>query len=269
MARSPTRIIAGLARGWPKDKAPTLDEATDKAMVGLLKTASPAARAQLVLPWPADGARRRSSRAPARSPRASSPPRRTTSSPKPPGSRPPVAWSTSGPRTPRSPTTLLAMVSPKLSQTLAAALVEAAGRSESPTVGAAIAGKLGVMTPTVRTEAVRALLSRAEWTSALLDGVDKGDVSLSQLSLSQTQALAAHADSTLAARAKVLIARGGGLPDLDRQKVIEAMTPLVLKGGDPAKGKVGLHPAVRQVPHDRRRRGQGRPRPDRHGRAPS
>ena len=41
-------IVAGLAKGWPRDKKPTLDDATDKALVELLTRVSPAARAQLV-----------------------------------------------------------------------------------------------------------------------------------------------------------------------------------------------------------------------------
>ena len=41
-------VVTGLSRGWPKDKPPTLDAATDRALVVLLTKISPAARAQLV-----------------------------------------------------------------------------------------------------------------------------------------------------------------------------------------------------------------------------
>jgi putative heme-binding domain-containing protein len=133
---------------------------------------------------------------------------------------------------------LLGLITPRTSQGLAIGLVDAVSKSGSPGVGALLVAKLGVMTPAVRSEASKALLTRAEWTSALLDGVEKGDVSLSQLSLSQTQSLAAHPDRSLASRAKALIAKGGGLPDADRQKVIDSLAPLVLKGGDATKGKV-------------------------------
>ena len=59
---------------------------------------------------------------------------------------------------------------------------------------------------------------------------------MSLLSLDQTQALAAHPDRSIAERAKALLAKGGGLPDPDREKVIQALAPIVLKGGDAARG---------------------------------
>ena len=60
---------------------------------------------------------------------------------------------------------------------------------------------------------------------------------MSLLSLDQSQALAAHPDSKIAERAKALLARGGGLPDPDREKVIQALSPIVMKGGDASRGK--------------------------------
>ena len=60
---------------------------------------------------------------------------------------------------------------------------------------------------------------------------------MSLLSLDQTQALAAHPDRSIAERAKALLAKGGGLPDPDREKVIQALAPVVLKGGDASRGK--------------------------------
>ncbi len=72
----------------------------------------------------------------------------------------------------------------------------------------------------------------------LLNAIEKQEVSLSDLSLDQTQSLAAHPESKIRQRARALFARGGGLPNADRQKVIEELTPLVLRKGDPALGKV-------------------------------
>ena len=60
---------------------------------------------------------------------------------------------------------------------------------------------------------------------------------MSLLTLSQSQALAAHPDRSIADRAKALLAKGGGLPDPDREKVIQALAPVVLKGGDASRGK--------------------------------
>jgi putative heme-binding domain-containing protein len=69
-----------------------------------------------------------------------------------------------------------------------------------------------------------------------MDGFEAGKVRVDQLTLDQKQALAAHRDRRIAGRARVLLGRGG-LPDPDRQKVIDELGPAVLRGGDPARGK--------------------------------
>ena len=230
-------IVAGLAKGWPKDKKPTLDPATDQALVDLLTKLSPAARAQLV-----SLAGRWGSKAI----EASSAEVVTTFLATARDEKQPEAARVDAarrliefrPLDAQVAESILSMISPRAPQGLAIGLVDAAGKSEAPEVGPALVARLGSMTPAVRSEAAKALLSRPEWTSAYLIGVEKGDASLSQLSLAQTQSLAAHPDKALAARAKVLIAKGGGLPDLDRQKVIDQLAPVVLKGGDPSKGKL-------------------------------
>src|SRR5262249_8489875 len=71
-----------------------------------------------------------------------------------------------------------------------------------------------------------------------LDAVEKGKLTLSDLSLEQKQGLAGHPDRKIAARAKALLAKGGALPSPDRQKVIDELMPLTKKAGDAAAGKV-------------------------------
>src|SRR5205085_2454936 len=81
------------------------------------------------------------------------------------------------------------------------------------------------------------LLDRTEWVRALLAGLAQGKVAQTELSPDQTQALASHPNAALAAEARKLLASGGGLPDADRQKVIDELEPRVLRPGDPVKGK--------------------------------
>ncbi len=232
-------VIAGLARGWPKDKPPTLDDRTDRALVELLTKASPGARAQLV-----SLAGRWGSKAI----EASAAEIATTflasvaddKLPEPVRIDAAKRLVDFRPNDPKVVEALLGNLSPRTSQGLAIGLVDAVGQSLSPTVGPALVAKFAGMTPLVRNAAVLNLLSRAEWTSAFLDGVDRGDIALKQLSLPQTQALSIHPDATIASRAKALIARGGGLPDADRQKVIDEIARVALKGGDPTRGKVAF-----------------------------
>jgi len=232
-------VISGLARGWPKDRPPTLDEDADRAMVALLKTASPAGRAQLVGLAGRWGSKAIESSAGeiAASFLATARDEKQPEAARVDAARRLVEFR---PKDAKAAGSLLELISPKVSQGVAVGLVDAAGRSESPEVGKAMVARMAAMTPAVRSEAARVLLGRGEWTLAFLDGVDRGDASLSQLSLPRTQSLAAHPDVAIASRARALIARGGGLPDADRQKVIDGLAPLVLKGGDPGKGKLAF-----------------------------
>jgi len=128
-------------------------------------------------------------------------------------------------------------LSPRTSPDLARGLVEAAGRSDAPTAGQTIIDGLGGVTPTVRPTALRVLLARADWTAALLSAAEQGKIQLVELSLDQKQALAVHPDKKIADRAKQLLAKGGGLPNPDRVKVLELLMPLVEKTGNASLGK--------------------------------
>jgi putative heme-binding domain-containing protein len=133
---------------------------------------------------------------------------------------------------------LLAVVSPRLSPRLAQGVIEALASSESPAVGPALVKQLPTLSPQARAAALRVLLSRPDSTRAFLDGVEKGTVQLADLALDQKQALADHPDRAIAGRAQKLLAKGGGLPNPDRQKVVDQFLPLTKLKGDPALGKL-------------------------------
>src|SRR5262249_46341844 len=133
---------------------------------------------------------------------------------------------------------LVELLTPAASPELSHGLLEALARSEAPNVGPALIKVSVSLTPTVRATALRVLLGRPQWTTLFLDAVEKGTLSLSDLSLDQKQSLSGHVNGKIAARAKALLARGGALPSPDRQKVIDELMPLTKKTGDPAAGKV-------------------------------
>src|SRR5579871_1744812 len=68
--------------------------------------------------------------------------------------------------------------------------------------------------------------------------MDKGLVQATDLALDQRQALIAHTDRAIARRAQTILARGGGLPNPDREKVVQEFLPLTKKAGDAALGKI-------------------------------
>jgi putative heme-binding domain-containing protein len=82
------------------------------------------------------------------------------------------------------------------------------------------------------------MLGRSDWSPSLVDALEHDQARISELALDQKQALSMHPDKKIAERAKALLAKGGGLPDPDRQKVLDRLTPLVNEGGDSTRGKV-------------------------------
>lgn len=119
-------------------------------------------------------------------------------------------------------------------------ILDAVAASRAKEVGPEILERLAKWTPGTKTKAIRALLSSAATANALLDAIEKGTVKGSELALDHKQALAAHPDKEVAARAKTVLAKSGDLPNADRQKVVEKLTPLTKKTGDVEKGKVAF-----------------------------
>ncbi len=133
---------------------------------------------------------------------------------------------------------LLDAINPRSTPSLAAGIIETLGESEAESVGPALVERAGRLVPSSRSAALHVLLRRPRSTVALLDGIDKGQVALTDLTLDQKQTLAEHPDARIRARARQLLSQGGGLPSADRQKVIDELASKVLLKGDTDKGKV-------------------------------
>lgn len=132
---------------------------------------------------------------------------------------------------------LLERLTPKTPPSLAVGWIEAIATSAEPATGDALVEAIPGLLPAARGAAIRSLLQRPAWTKALLDGLEQGAVRFDQLELDQRQGLLSHRDKLIADRASALMAKGGGLPDADRQAVIEELSAQVLKGGDATHGK--------------------------------
>src|SRR5207247_5043894 len=120
---------------------------------------------------------------------------------------------------------------------LARGLMEAVGKSDALPIREAFVEMLPSLTPVARAAGLNVLLGRAEWTETLLDALEKGRVPVTDLSLDQRQNLMSHPRRALAQRAQQLFAKGGGIPNPDRQKVVEEMMALAERAGDSAAGK--------------------------------
>jgi uncharacterized protein len=230
-------IIAGLARGWPKNRPATVDGAMEAVLARLTIELTPPARGQLVRLaglWGNQALDRLGAEI-AASLLAAARDEKLTDAQRIEAARQLVELRESDESAARN---LLALIVPDTSTELGAGLVEAVAGSKSAQIGKALADLLPAVSPSVRSRVIRVLLGRADWSPALLATLEKDPALLSQLALDQKQALAAHPNREIAGRAKKLLAQGGGLPDPDRQKVIDRIAPLVKEGGDPARGKV-------------------------------
>jgi len=132
---------------------------------------------------------------------------------------------------------LLERVSPRMSPALTEGIISAVGTSRCREVGSILVKATDQLTPAARSAAVRVMLSRVEWTETLLEALESNQLGLSELRLDQKQALMAHPDKRIAGTARQLLAGGGGLPNPDRQKVLEQLLPVVDVSGDATAGR--------------------------------
>ncbi len=133
---------------------------------------------------------------------------------------------------------ILNSVTPRDSPQLVNGMIQALADSKSANAGASLVKKISQLTPGGKRTAIQVLLSRQSMTKALLQGLQKGQVRFSDLSLDQKQALNSHPSKSIASWAKNILAKGGGLPNPDRDRVLKSFLPFVKKKGDPIKGKL-------------------------------
>lgn len=132
---------------------------------------------------------------------------------------------------------LMEQVTPQTPPTLVLGILGALVQSRAAEVGALIVDKAPELTPDARSAAIRTLMARPETTRFLLDAIGDGKLQLADLSLDQKQALRDHPDEAVRKAATELLAMVGGVPNANRQKVLEEWMPLTEQEGSVAQGK--------------------------------
>jgi len=229
-------LISGLAKGWPRGKTMTFDDATEATLVTLIEKLPPAMRGQLATFAARAGSKKLEAYAAeiANSFLTIVKDDQRTDSARNEAAGQLVSFRRLDVEAAKE---LLALITPRTSPDLSTGLIAALSKSEAPEVGTVLVESMGAFTPSTRPAAVRVLLGRADWSEALLDGLDKGAIQFGELSLDQKQSLSNHPNRALAGRARRILTRGGGLPNADRQKVLDELMPLTEQSGDAVVGR--------------------------------
>ena len=230
-----TATIVGLERGWPANRASEMYHEDAKQLVDLAETLPPTAVPPLVSlasRWGTsvlDGQVTKIVNAFLKSIRDESKSLEERSA----AARQLVAFR---PNDAKATKKLLNLITPRTAPPLAEALIAATQRSQVSEVGETLVELVPNATPAVRRIALQTLMSRPDWTETLVDGLADGDVQLSDLSLDQQTALGNHPNQAIREAAQKVMQAGGGLPNPDREKVLQALLAVTEQHGDAKRG---------------------------------
>jgi putative membrane-bound dehydrogenase-like protein len=229
-------VVRGLSKGWLGDKPPKLDERIEQNLEKLLTRLPPERRGELIKLTVAWGSKKFEERA-AEVSRALLAKVKDESLPA--TDRIAAARELAGYRSADLAIVevLLEQITPATPPEAAVGFLQALQASEVADTGKLVLERLPALTPATRAAGLAILLTRPEWTRALLDSAEKNQVRLVDLPLDQQRALTEHPDRRIRFRAMTLLRRGGALPNPDRQKVLEELLPITREKGDPVAGK--------------------------------
>jgi putative membrane-bound dehydrogenase-like protein len=127
-----------------------------------------------------------------------------------------------------------AALDPRQPQEVQLAAVRALRSTADPGAPAVLLARWSSYTPAVRGEVVSTLSGRAAWAAALLDSVEMGTVTRSQIDSTRQALLKNHRDAKVRERAATLFT---AVTSETRQKVLDRYKAAAEKAGDTAKGR--------------------------------
>lgn len=133
--------------------------------------------------------------------------------------------------------TLVDLMGPQASPEFASGVLGALSASTADGLAELLISRARSMTPTVRETALTVLLSRPPSTRAVLDAIEAGTLQIADLSLEHKRTLIEHPEQSIRKRSTQLVRDGGGLPNPDRQRVVEQLISVAQQTGDVELGK--------------------------------
>ncbi|MFN5709007.1 MAG: c-type cytochrome, partial [Planctomycetota bacterium] len=132
---------------------------------------------------------------------------------------------------------LLERITPQMEPGLATGIVKSMAKMQADEVGPQLAANILNWPPSVQRTAVEILLGRRGWTGAAMELLEQGQLQITDLSLEQRTNLQNHPNEEIRKRAMELLARGGALPNADRQAVLTEYEVATHSSGNATAGK--------------------------------
>ena len=132
---------------------------------------------------------------------------------------------------------IIAQVTPQSAPELSSGMILALSASRAKGIASLLTERSRALPPDFLKNSIRVLLSRPQSTLELLDLMDSGKLTLSDLQLDQKQALRDHPNAGVRERALAVMKSSGGVPNSDRQKVLDAMISITEEVGNAGSGK--------------------------------
>jgi putative heme-binding domain-containing protein len=229
-------VVRGLSKGWPRSKPHKLDERAEQNLEKLITRLPPERRGELIKLTVAWGSKKfeRQAAEVSRALLARVKDESLSATARVAAARELAGYNSADVATVEA---LLEQITPRTPPELALGFLQALQVSEAADTGKLLLERLPGLTPAARAAGLAILLTRPEWTRALLASAEKNNVRLMELSLDQQRSLTEHPDRRIRLRAKTLLSRGGALPDPDRQKVLKELLSITKEKGDPVAGK--------------------------------
>ena len=229
-ARFSQSLLAALKEAWPADHALKLEPAADARLLQMMENLPDAARGDLIwlgMNWGSESLQQYVDEMVAGLSQQLADTKATVED------RVLVARQLVGfrPEDPEIVTTLIEQLTPQATPEFATAIIEELSRSEAKNVGDQLIARVDTLSPSLQQVLLRALLVRPPTTRTLLVAVDEGRLRIADLTLDQKAALREHPDQGIRDLAREVLAKDGGLPNPDRQRVIHQLMPLTEKTG--------------------------------------
>ena len=134
-------------------------------------------------------------------------------------------------------TDILAQITPQSAPEFSSGIVQALSASRAKGIATMLTERSRTLPPDFLKNSVRLLLSRPQSTLELLDLIEAGKLTISDLQLDQKQALQNHLDTKVRERAVAIMKSSGGVPNSDRQKVLDTWMSVTQEAGNAGSGK--------------------------------